>query len=50
MKTKCPKQHGRLPKEEDYRYVIHLEIKPYPKNVWQSPKNPWANPKCVSHV
>jgi hypothetical protein len=32
MKTKCPKQHGRLSKKEDHLYVPRFEIKPHPKN------------------
>jgi hypothetical protein len=32
MKTKCPKQHGRLSKKEDHLYAPHFEIKPHPKN------------------
>ncbi len=50
MKTKCPKQPGHLPKEENHWYAPCPEIKPHLKNVWQSPKNPLAHLKCVSHM
>jgi hypothetical protein len=33
MKTKCPKQLGHLPKEENHQYASCFEIKPHPKNV-----------------
>jgi hypothetical protein len=36
---------GRLPKKENHRYVPCLEIKPNPKNVWQSFENPKSTPK-----
>jgi hypothetical protein len=45
MKTKCPKQCGHFLKKEDRQYVPHPEIKPHPKNVWQSPENPLAYTK-----
>jgi hypothetical protein len=50
MRTKCPKQLGHFPREKDHEYVPHPEIKPHPKNAWQSLKNPLAHPKCVSHL
>jgi hypothetical protein len=50
IRTKCPKQHGRLPREEDHQRVPLLEIKIHPKNVWQSFENPLAHPKCVNHM
>ncbi len=49
MKTKCPKQLGHLVGEEDHQYGSHYEIKPHPKNVWQSPENPLTHPKCELH-
>jgi hypothetical protein len=39
MKTKYSKQLGHFPGKEDHRYAPHLEIKPHPKNVWQSLEN-----------
>jgi hypothetical protein len=33
MRTKCPKQFGHLPKEEDHQYASHPKIKLHPKNV-----------------
>jgi hypothetical protein len=50
MKTKCPMQPVRFPREEDHRYASCFEIKPHPKNVWKSPENPLTHPKCVSHL
>jgi hypothetical protein len=37
-------------RERDHQYVPRPKIKPYPKNVWQSPENPLAHPKCVNHL
>jgi hypothetical protein len=31
MRTKCPKQLGYFPREEDHQYAPCLEIKPHPK-------------------
>jgi hypothetical protein len=33
MKTKCPMQPVRFPKEENHPYVPCPKIKPHPKNV-----------------
>jgi hypothetical protein len=39
---------GHLPKKENHRYVPCFEIKPNPKNVWQSFENPLAHLKCIN--
>jgi len=44
MRTKCPKQFGHFPREEDHRYAPHPKVKPHLKNAWQSPE-PIGTPK-----
>jgi hypothetical protein len=50
MKTKCPNQVGRFLGEENHRYAPPFEIKPHPKNVWQSLENPLVYLKCINHL
>ncbi len=48
MKTKCPKQPSHFLKKEDHQFVPCLEIKPHPKNAWQSLEIPLTHPKSIS--
>ncbi len=42
---KTPKTTCASPKKvQNHWYVPCFDIKPHPKNAWQSPKNPLAHP------
>jgi len=50
MRTKCPKQLGHLPGNENHPYVPRLKIKHHLKSAKQSLENPLTHPKCVNHL
>jgi hypothetical protein len=50
MKTKCSKQPGCFPREEDHQYAPRFKIQPHPKDVWQNLENPLAHLKCAKHL